>query len=185
MGYLLNRLGNLPDDDTVKYYLFLLRESFNTPLLETIDRNFGEIAKAIGDDAIYAVGLNQQEWLHEVASTYLGENWPEYLPLLPALLITDKHPDEVDANSLRLFMPLHDVDKRFGNMDQFLGQVTRFVRGENNKFLESFRKKGDVFDETRKIFKFELGVAGFKIDLGELISQMRVERKDTKTPLAY
>jgi hypothetical protein len=38
MGYLLSALDNLPLDGSADYYLFLLRESFDTPILEAIDR---------------------------------------------------------------------------------------------------------------------------------------------------
>ena len=185
MGYLLTRLDNLPDDDSVKYYLFLLRPSFDTPILETLDRNFKRISKAVGQSAVYAVGINEDEWLEEVASLYLGPNWHEYLGLLPALLITDKHPRKLDASSLRLFMPLHDIEKRFGTLDQFLLQVTSFTSGKNNNFIKLFRNRGDVFDTMKKVFKLDIGVAGFKIDVGELISQMRSEKEESKTPRAY
>jgi hypothetical protein len=186
MGYLLTSLNQLPVDGSVDYYLFLLRASFDTPILETVERNFAKIAKEVGASGVYAVpAADHDKWLDQVGASYLGATWQDYEDLLPALLLTDSHPEEVTSESLRLFMPLGDVDKRFGSLDKLLVQVTRFMRKEDNKFLEKFRKKEDVFDASKKIFKWDVGVLGLKIDVMELISQLKAAKVETKTPRAF
>ena len=63
-------------------------------------------------------------------------------------------------------MPLRDVDKRFGSLERFLTEVTNFVNGKNNEFLKLFRKRGNVSDALRKIFRLEIPMPFFKIDVG-------------------
>jgi len=186
VGYLLTALNNLPIDASVDYYLFLLRASFDTPILEAVERNFAKIAIEVGGKGVYAVpAANHDKWLNEVGTKYLGATWQDYEDILPALLLTDRHPEEVTPESLRLFIPLGEVDKRFGSLDKLLVQITRFMRKEDNKFLEKFCKKEDVFDAGKRIFKWDVGILGIKIDVIELISQLKGEKAETKTPRAF
>ena len=112
MGYVLNTLANLPVDGTVHAYIFVLKPTYNDELTDNIERNFKNIAREIGDHAIIAAGLNEGRWLDEVGPTYLGENWSKYTCLLPALLITDSHPEDITELSKRIFIPLAEVPKR-------------------------------------------------------------------------
>ena len=90
MGYLLNSLGNLPVDDDVKFYIFVINGQYQEPLYGMIEQNFSSIARSIGKHAVIAKGLNPVEWSGDIAEKYLGKDHNDYCMLLPALLVTDR-----------------------------------------------------------------------------------------------
>jgi hypothetical protein len=102
MGYMLNSLGELPIDEDVSFYIFVIKlGQWDEPLYDMIERNFESVARDIGSHAVIAKGLDPREFYGEVTTRYLGENHAKYFDLLPALLITDVHPDRLEESSLR------------------------------------------------------------------------------------
>ena len=127
MGYMLNSLGNLPVDDEVRFYVFVINGQWQEPLYGMIEKNFSSIARSIGKHAVIAKGLNPTEWYGEIAETYLGKDHGDYAPLLPALLITNTHPASTSEQSMRLLIPLRDVESRFGGWPQFFSSLSDFL----------------------------------------------------------
>jgi hypothetical protein len=185
MGYLLSSLENLPEDPTVKYYLFAIRQSWNSDLAERLEANFAHLAKAVDAEGVYAKGIDHEEWLEEVASTYLGKDWKDYEALLPALILSDSHPKHISDESLLLFITLKDVKDRFGDWDGLFREVTRFMNGKNNKFIDRFRSKGDFLDAIDTVFKVRPSIFGITIDVSALAKRVRDERKTLKHPRGY
>ena len=185
MGYLLSSLGTLPDDPTVKYYLFAVRESWDSELTNRLEANFGHLAKAVGKDGVYAKGMDNEAWWEQVGSTYLGEDWRAYETILPALILTDSHPSHISDKSLLLFITLKDVKERFGDWDNLFREVTWFIRGEKTDFLERFRSKGDFFDAINTVFGIKPSIFGISVDVGALAKRIRDEQRTLKHPRAY
>jgi len=177
MGYLLTSLGNLPVDEEVKFYVFAINGRWQEPLYGMIEQNFTSIARSIGKQAIIAKGLNPVEWYGDIAEKYLGKDHDDYFPLLPALLITDTHPDRVTTDSLRLLVPLKDVESRFGGWNQFFSLLSDFVQFKNDDFVKRFQKKEDSFDVANKVIKVNPGILGVSINVNELILWWRKRAK--------
>lgn len=173
MGYMLNSLGNLPVDDDVKFYVFVINGQWQEPLYGIIEQNFSSIARSIGKHAVIAKGLNPMEWYGEVAEKYLGKDHADYFQLLPALLVTDAHPDRVSEGSLRLLIPLRDVEARFGGWNQFFALLTDFVQLKSDEFVNRFHKKEDAFDVANKIVSVKPGAFGISVNMNELLSWWR------------
>jgi hypothetical protein len=173
MGYLLNSLGNLPVDDDVRFYLFVINGQWEEPLYGMIEQNFSSIARSIGKHAVIAKGLNPEEWYGEVAEKYLGKDYGDYFPLLPALLVTDAHPDSVTEKSLRLLVPLREVEDRFGGWPQFFALLSDFVQLRSDDFLKRFHKKEDGMDVANRIVGVKPGAFGISININELVSWWR------------
>jgi hypothetical protein len=72
MGYVLNQLANLPVDDNVNFYIFVVNGQYREPLYEMVQQNFMEIARSIGNHAIIAVGTDEKQFTTAVAEKYLG-----------------------------------------------------------------------------------------------------------------
>jgi hypothetical protein len=91
MGYALNELANLPVDDKVHFYIFVVNGHYKEPLYEMIQRNFMAIAKSIGSNAVIAVGTDPRAFTTQVARQYLGQGNSDasFTGALPALLITN------------------------------------------------------------------------------------------------
>jgi hypothetical protein len=178
MGYMLNSLGNLPVDDDIRFYVFVINGQWQEPLYGMIEQNFSSIAKSIGTHAVVAKGLHPAEWYGEIAETYLGKDHDDYFPLLPALLVTDAHPSSFTDKSLRLLVPLRDVENRFGGWPQFFNLLSDFVQLKSDAFLKRFHKKEDGVDTINKIIAVKPGAFGISINVNELVSWWR-RRKDT------
>jgi hypothetical protein len=181
MGYMLNSLGNLPVDDSVKFYVFVINGQWQEPLYGMIAQNFSSIARGIGKHAVIAKGLNPVEWYGEIAEKYLGKDHDDYFHLLPALLVTDAHPDRVSESSLRLLIPLRDVEARFGGWNQFFALLTDFVQLKSDEFVKRFHAKDDAFDVANKVVSVKPGAFGISVNVNELLLwwRKRAQRKPT------
>jgi hypothetical protein len=178
MGYLLSSLGNLPLDEDIKFYVFVINGQWKEPLYEMIEQNFSAIAKSVGTHAVIAKGLNPVEWYGEIAEKYFGKDHEQYFHLLPALLVTDTHPDSFSEKSLRLIVPLRDVEARFGGWNQFFALLSDFVQLKSDAFLRKFQAKEGAFDVADKIIKISPGAFGVSVNINELVSQWRKRRRE-------
>ncbi len=173
MGYMLNSLGNLPVDEDVNFYVFVINGQWQEPLYGMIEQNFSSIARSIGSHAVIAKGLHPAEWYGEVAEKYLGKEHGSYHPLLPALLVTDAHPDEISDKTLRLLVPLQDVESRFGGWNQFFTLLSDFVQMKSDEFVKRFNQKEDAFDTANKIVSLKPGAFGISLNVNELVTWWR------------
>ena len=58
MGYMLNTLGNLPIDDDINLYIFVVNGGWSGGLYDVIESNFSNIAQRIGKNAVIVKGLD-------------------------------------------------------------------------------------------------------------------------------
>lgn len=184
MGYQLNSLGNLPIDDDVKFYIFVINGQWQEPLYEMIQQNFSSIARSVGKDAAIVQGLNPVEWYGEIAEAYLGKDHNDYFSLLPALLVSNARPDNVHDETLRLLIPLRDVEGRFGGWPQFFSALSAFVQGRSDELIKRFDAKDDVFDAANKVMELRPGAFGIAVNLNELISIWRKRKAAPRSSLA-
>jgi hypothetical protein len=157
MGYVLNELANLPVDDNVNFYIFAINGKYKEELYDKISENFLNIARKIGSKAVIAIGTNNEQFTTSVAKKYPGPGNSDssFTRLLPALLLTDSHIEKLREDSLRLVIPLKEVEKRLIGWSHFFGLITEFVRGENEEFIECFEKKKDFIDISNKIIQLK------------------------------
>lgn len=175
MGYVLNELANLPVDENVHLYIFVVNGQFREPLYEIVERNFLEIARSIGNHAVVAVGTDKAGFTTSVAQKYLGKGNSDvsFLNALPAFIITDDHPSRLRKESLRLVVPLRDAEARFGGWQQFFALLGSFARGESDEFVRRFEQHEDLLDAANKIVMLKPGAFGFGINLNELLDRWR------------
>lgn len=182
MGYMLNSLGNLPLDDDVHFYVFVINGKWEEPLYGMIEQNFASIARSIGSHAVLAKGLDPVRWSDEIAEKYLGDDYRDLASLLPALLVTDAHPDLASAKSMRLLIPLRDVESRFGGWSQFFALLSDFVQHKSDEFIRRFESKESAFDVANKIINLKPGALGISVNINELISRWRTRHSDGVNP---
>lgn len=175
MGYALNELANLPVDENIHFYIFVINGAYRDPLYDTMQENFINIARSIGKNAAIAVGTDPESFTTSVAKKYLGGGNSDagFVGMLPALLITDSHPDRLSADSMRLVVPLKDAESRFGGWTQFFRSLSQFVRRESDDFIERFEKKEDFIGIANNVVSLKPGMFGVGININELISLWR------------
>ena len=92
MGLFVHSLGELPVEAERGYYIYLLDYGWHEPLGETLRENFPEMARqASKNDAIVLQGTVGSHFEDEVLSWHHINNEPAE-DILPAILITTKHP---------------------------------------------------------------------------------------------
>ena len=93
MGLKIHSLGELPAEATRGYYVYLLDYGWEEPLSRALRDNFDRMADAASrNDAAVLLGVGN-EFNDEVLSWH-GVNGRPADDLLPAILITNKHPSE-------------------------------------------------------------------------------------------
>jgi hypothetical protein len=179
MGYALNELANLPVDENVHFYIFVVNGQYREPLYDMMQQNFIEIARSIGSNAVIAVGTEPKSFTTQVARKYLGEGNSDnsFIRLLPALIITNAHPEKLTKDSVRLVVPLRDAESRFGGWAQFFSLLSSYVRGESDEFVKKFEAQDDLIEVANKVVSLKPGMFGLSINVNELIHQWSKRRR--------
>ncbi len=146
MGYYLSSLAGLPIEENVNAYIFVIGDKYLGGDMEIIERNFLRIAQDIGPNAVLATGFNHTDWTDEVGKKFLGKDYYDLFHLLPALLLTDSHPDNLSENSTKVLIPLSRVREKFGNIETFIGILTRYIKTQNPDLIDKFQ-----FEEKRNL----------------------------------
>lgn len=173
MGYSLTSLGNLPTQNNISLYVFIIDNGWHNDLTESLKNNFDKLAERIGPNAVLAKGHHPEDWSSQVYKKYMGEFKKLDPKNLPALLITDTHPDLQNANSLRLFVPILDAKKRFGGIEVFFQELSEFSRNRKSDFLERFEDKTTTIDSALSMLELKPNFFGFGVNINELIARIR------------
>ncbi|MDB5257350.1 MAG: hypothetical protein JWM14_2045 [Chitinophagaceae bacterium] len=94
MGLYISSLANIPLEAKRDYFIYLLDYGWSEPLGETLMKNYEQMAILAADhQAVVIRGTNRIHFEDEVLSWHNinGENTDE---LLPAILITNRHPNK-------------------------------------------------------------------------------------------
>ena len=179
MGYVLTSVANLPIEEDVNLYIFILGNAgWHGDLYEIVDRNFDNIAREIGPNAVIVKGLVANYFPEELRERIFGEPhdllWRKGAP---ALLITNAHPDQLRPDSLRLFVPLEEVKECFGSFDAFFDTLAAFARRENNDFLDRFEDTRDLLAEGLEVLELKPNFFGFGVNIKALIELFRRKRR--------
>lgn len=172
MGYMLSSLAHLPIDDAIDLYIFVINGGWQGGNHDIIERNFSRIAKEIGSKAVIAKGFDDQQWSGKICTKYLGKNYEDIFRLLPALLITDSHPEKLTEDSTRLLIPLDNINEKFGNSDRFFSALTKFARDKNPAFLELFERKESLVKTTTGMLELKPNFCGVGINLNAVIDRI-------------
>jgi len=138
-----------------------------------MEQNFARVARSIGDHAVIAKGLDPQAFYGEIEERYFGNDADMLFSLLPALLITDAHPEEITGQSMRLIVPLREAEERFGGWAQFFALLSDFVQFRSDEFVKRFAKLEDVVDAANRFVEIKPGIFGVSINVNEIISWWR------------
>jgi hypothetical protein len=170
---MLTSLGNLPIQGDISLYIFVVNGRWKGGFNDLIEKNFGELAKQIGPNSVIAKGFDPEVWSDQVCSKYLGKDTRTFIDVLPALLLTDAHPEKLTEKSLRLLVPLRDAEKRFGGVETFFAALADFAKSRNPAFLARFEDKRSLKSKVWSILELKPNCFGFGINLKELAVRLQ------------
>ncbi len=171
MGYMLSSLAKLPVGHEVDLYIFVINGGWHGGVHDVIEQNFAKLAREIGPQAVIAKGFDK-DWSGEVSRKYLGKDHDELFGLLPALLITDSHPEQLNDQSMRLLVPLEDAQVKFGNFETFFDSLTKFARQKDSGFLEHFQRKEKAQNLVWNMLELKTNIWGIGINVNEILSRL-------------
>ncbi|MBB4255453.1 hypothetical protein [Rhizobium sp. BK008] len=176
MGYYLSSLAELPRDDDVKIYIFVLTDGVRSDLHDALQRNFLAIAKGIGTEAVIATGFDEHLWTEDLMKRYLGDaSIAQFYRYLPGVLITDSHPDEITEQSLKIVVPLEVAQKKFGSVDAFFSALIAFAKGRNQEFLGTITSDQsamlNIIAHLNDIVDLKPNFAGLGINLNAAVNK--------------
>jgi hypothetical protein len=94
MGLYVQSLSNIPLESSREYFIYLLDYGWEEPLGEALSKNYDKmVALAAENNAVIIKGTHRVHFADEVLSWHKinGENAEE---ILPAILLTNRHPKE-------------------------------------------------------------------------------------------
>ncbi|HEX9928303.1 MAG TPA: hypothetical protein VGB02_07210 [Pyrinomonadaceae bacterium] len=94
MGLHIQSLKSIPENVQRDYFIYLLDYGWDEPLGEVLVRNFDKMAKVAAEsNAVVIVGTDRVHFEDEVFSWH-SINGEDAKQLLPAILITNRHPSK-------------------------------------------------------------------------------------------
>lgn len=172
MGYALSSLGNLPIQDEISLYIFVVGGGWHDEAYEAIENNFMEIARRIGPNAVIAKGFEPEMWSSQVCDRYLGKSFEVLYDVFPALLLTDSHPDRLNESSMRLLIPLRDAERRFGGIPAFFEALSEFAKTRSRDFLQRFQDKPTLGAKAWSVLELKPNFFGFGVNIKELVARI-------------
>ena len=154
MGLVIRSLDDLPDESDREYYIYLLDFGWNEPLGQALKDNFDRIATSVSNHkgVVIRRSFDSVHYNDEVLSYHSinGEDVEEE-GLLPAILITNRHPTEFkkraennkqtnekpDPNFGMVIIPLKKVCETTTDVVDILIKIINDVR--NKKDLNNFK----------------------------------------------
>ncbi len=169
MGIATAKVLNLPDSN-YEYYIFILAGNANWEggLLESINKNFDHLAKEIGLNSVIIKGLIPKELTEDIANTYFNgiENIQS---LIPGILFTNSDPKKVDQNSIKILIPLTQIEKKFDSIENFFNLLTDFTNKRNSKFIDFTKDNIDWVDEFNKVIDLKPNAFGVGVNFNGLL----------------
>ncbi|MFH4491835.1 hypothetical protein WMQ43_23005, partial [Vibrio diabolicus] len=175
LGYKLTSLANLPLSEKVDMYVFLIGgDQWQGGIDEIVKTNFDKLATDIGANSVI-VGALTEDFHGQVVDKYLGQKCEELIESLPALLLTDTHPDNLSEDSMRLLLPLAKVQDVYPVVNNFLTDLASFARGESDSLLKALEQQVNASDIANDVVKFNLPVIpGFvSVNLNSTVTHLR------------
>ena len=187
MGLYIQSLKNIPENVHRDYFIYLLDYGWDEPLGEALKKNFDKMAKmAAGNKAVVIIGTDRVHFEDEVFSWHSinGENADE---LLPAILITNRHPAifkesyqrnrtlMVEENLKLILVPLKKFCKTTTDVATLIDKIFRDIQSQKDLSdfsIEREIKKG-IGSAIADGIVLKPNVSGVGFDFNSLINFFR------------
>jgi hypothetical protein len=192
MGLMIHSLEGLPKGHHRDYYIYLLDYGWNEPLSNALKANFGRMATLASEQQNAVVIMPSEEGIHfsdEVLSWHsINGDDAGKEDLLPAILVTNRHPSEFKERTYNqdtetsddLKLMLFPLKRHCNNTTEVVSLIQKiFALIKEGKDLKDFvvtkqRKKG-VGRAIVDSLILEPNVAGMGFNFNKLIDYFRNE----------
>lgn len=190
MGLMVHSLDGVPEGHHRDYYIYLLDYGWNEPLNEALKKNFGKMATLASEQKNAVVIMRTDEGVHfsdEVLSWHsINGDDAEKENLLPAMLLTNRHPAEFRSKAMGInssieqdlklvLIPLKKYCKDTGEVVALIQKLfTKIKKGEDlNNFGITKEKKKGLRGALANSIVIEPKFMGMGISFNKLVSYFR------------
>lgn len=126
MGLMVHSLEGIPEEHHRDYFIYLLDYGWNEPLSDALTKNFSKMATLASEKKNAVVIMRTDEGVHfsdEVLSWHhFNGDDTEREQLLPAILVTNRHPAEFRKRAMR------ENDKAENNLKMILFPLKKYCK---------------------------------------------------------
>ena len=190
MGLLIHSLDGIPEGHHRDYYIYLLDYGWNEPLSDALKKNFGKMATLASEQKNTVVIMRTDEGVHfsdEVLSWHsINGDDAEKENLLPAILLTNRHPIEfrnramginssIEEDLKLILIPLKKYCKDTGEVVTLIQNIfTKIKKGEDlDNFGITKEKKKGLRGALANSIVIEPKFMGMGISFNKLVSYFR------------
>jgi len=190
MGLKIHSLGELPAEASRGYYVYLLDYGWEEPLGRALRDNFDQMADAASrNDAAVILGLGNE--FNDQVLSWHGINGKSADDLLPAVLVTNKHPTAFRDARARgaewnrhddhlVLVPLRDHCKTPTDVARLIARIFDAIRAKRplDDFEVVSEERAGVSGAFLDAVVLRPSVGGVGIDLMALIRRLRRPKRD-------
>lgn len=187
MGLYISTLNAIPKNAERSYYIYLLDYGWNEPLTEALQNNFDRMAQfASENDAVIIKGIKKIHFEDEVLSWH-SINGQDAEELLPAILITNRHPghfkesnnpsqsNPIESDLKLILIPLKKFCSTTTEVTSLIEKLFKDIQEKQG--LENFKIAKEIKKDRVKSFAdsliLEPNVAGMGLDLKKLFKFLK------------
>ena len=190
MGLMVHSLDGIPEGHQCDYYIYLLDYGWNEPLSEALKKNFGKMATLASEQKNAVVIMRTDEGVHfsdEVLSWHsINGDDAEKENLLPAILLTNRHPadfrqramgmkNSIEDDLKLILIPLKKYCKDTTQVVELIQKI--FAKIKNGEDLENFgitqQKKKGIRGALASSIVIEPKFMGMGFSLNKLVSYFK------------
>lgn len=194
MGLMVHSLEGIPDEHHRDYFIYLLDYGWYEPLSQALKDNFGKMATLASEKKNAVVIMRTDEGVHfsdEVLSWHSinGED-AEREELLPAILVTNRHPSEfrrralgtidkeAEENLKMIFFPLKKHCKDTTEVVELIQKIFSKIKQEQDldDFAITKEKKRGVGGALANSVMLEPNFAGVGFSFNKFINYLRGDK---------
>lgn len=186
MGYSATNIATVPiisgEGEHYNWFVFFLPGPFENQIRTEVLNNFFRLSEQVGTENLFVTGADVDHFHSQVLLRYAMylKGFDENNIPLPALMITDTAPSEVEIeageiNAQIMYFPLADTYLKEGMLSNFLRQVcTTLQDAESFEDLENMQQ--DKLDKkwgwVTRYFDLKPNFMGFGINLNAVIEDI-------------
>jgi hypothetical protein len=189
MGLMIHSLEGIPEDHHRDYYIYLLDYGWNEPLSDVLRNNFGKMATLASEQKNVVVVMHPDSGVHfsdEVLSWHsINGDDVDRDQLLPAILITNRHPIEfkyrTSNNNENLKLILFPLKKHCKDTTEVIELIQKiFLKIKQGQDLDDFgitkQKKKGVSGAFVNSIILEPNFAGMGFSFNKFINYLRDDK---------
>lgn len=191
MGLMIYSLDNIPENANRDYFIYLLDYGWDEPIRNILNRNFEKMANIAAKNSAVVIKGIAEHFENEVFS-YHSINGINDRDILPALLITNEHPEYFKKNTSRLKYDNFCQKDEFKKIKSILIPFKKFCSNETDvinlidslfdnivskKDFESFSFLQEIGRSKKDFIILEPNIYGIGLNLKNLFDNFKTKNR--------